>query len=40
MTVKIKVTANTKTAFDINWLRNAIEEPLDEQNIEASTKIE
>lgn len=40
MTVHIKVKANTNTEFDLNWLRNAIEEPLDEQDIEASTKVE
>jgi hypothetical protein len=40
MSISIKVTATKKDGFDINWLRNAIEEPLDEQEIKASSKIE
>lgn len=40
MNISIKVTATKKDGFDLNWLRNAIEEPLDEQEIKASSKIE
>jgi len=37
MTIKIEVQAHTKQKFDPSWIRNAIEEPLDEINIQAST---
>lgn len=40
MTVKIEVQANTQESFDINWIRNAIEEPLDEMDIQATTSLE
>lgn len=40
MKISIKVTATKSEGFDINWLRNAIEEPLDENDIKASTRIE
>ncbi|WP_017304429.1 hypothetical protein [Spirulina subsalsa] len=40
MSISIKVTATKSEGFDINWLRNAIEEPLDEQDVKASTRIE
>ncbi|WP_445633940.1 AAA family ATPase [Nostoc sp. DSM 114161] len=40
MTVKIEVQANTQGNFDLNWIRNAIEEPLDEMDIQASTHLE
>ena len=40
MSISIKVTATKSEGFDLNWLRNAIEEPLDEQEIKASTRIE
>jgi hypothetical protein len=40
MNISIKVTATKKDGFDLNWLRNAIEEPLDEQEIKVSSKIE
>jgi hypothetical protein len=40
MNIHIKVRATKADGFDVNWLRNAIEEPLDEQEIRASTKIE
>lgn len=37
MTIKIEVRAHTKQKFDPSWIRNAIEEPLDEMDIQAST---
>jgi hypothetical protein len=40
MTISIKVRAHTQSEFDSNWIRNAIEEPLDEIDIQASTKLE
>lgn len=40
MTIKIEVQANTQDKFDPNWIRNAIEEPLDEMDIQASTSLE
>lgn len=40
MNISIKVTATKSEGFDVNWLRNAIEEPLDEQDVKASTRIE
>ncbi|HEY9807902.1 MAG TPA: DUF499 domain-containing protein [Halomicronema sp.] len=40
MSIKIEVKAFTKGEFDPNWIRNAIEEPLDEMDIQANTKLE
>ncbi|MEH1798445.1 MAG: DUF499 domain-containing protein [Nostoc sp.] len=40
MTITIEVQAHTQDSFDINWIRNAIEEPLDEMDIQASTRLE
>ena len=40
MTIKIEVQAHTQDKFDQNWIRNAIEEPLDEMDIQASTRLE
>ncbi len=40
MTIQIEVRAHTNQEFDPNWIRNAIEEPLDEMDIQASTKLE
>lgn len=40
MTIKIEIQANTRDKFDPNWIRNAIEEPLDEMDIQASTSLE
>lgn len=40
MTISIEVRAHTQKEFDPNWIRNAIEEPLDELEIEASTHLE
>jgi len=40
MTIQIEVRAHTKQEFDPNWIRNAIEEPLDELDIKASTRLE
>jgi hypothetical protein len=40
MTIRIEVQANTQDKFDLNWIRNAIEEPLDEMDIQASTRLE
>ncbi|MFH7027826.1 MAG: hypothetical protein ACHBN1_21115 [Heteroscytonema crispum UTEX LB 1556] len=40
MTIKIEVQANTQDKFDLNWIRNAIEEPLDELDIQTSSRLE
>ena len=40
MTIEIKVKAHTKKEFDRTWISGAIEEPLDELNIQASTRLE
>lgn len=40
MTIQIEVRAHTKQEFDPNWIRNAIEEPLDEMDIQGSTHLE
>lgn len=40
MTINIEVRAHTKQKFDLSWIRNAIEEPLDEMDIQASTWLE
>ena len=40
MSVQIEVRAHTTKEFDPNWINNAIEEPLDELDIKASTKLE
>lgn len=40
MTINIEVRAHTKQEFDRSWIRNAIEEPLDEMDIQASTQLE
>ena len=40
MTINIEIRAHTKQEFDPSWIRNAIEEPLDEMNIKASTWLE
>jgi hypothetical protein len=41
MTIQIEVRAHTTKEFvDRNWISNAIEEPLDELDIRASTKLE
>ncbi len=40
MTIQIEVRAQTTKEFDRNWISNAIEEPLDELDIKASTKLE
>ena len=40
MVVNIKVTATTDEEFDLNKLRNAVEEPLDEMDINTSIKIQ
>lgn len=40
MSIKIEIKASTKAEFDPNWIRNAIEEPLDEMDIQANTKLE
>ena len=39
MIVNIKLTATTDTEFDLNKLRNAVEEPLDEMDIKTFIKI-
>ncbi|XHX78983.1 MAG: ATP-binding protein [Stenomitos frigidus ULC029] len=40
MTIKIEVRAHTTQEFDRGWIRGAIEEPLDELDIQASTSLE
>lgn len=40
MTVEITVRAQTTKEFEREWIQNAIEEPLDEMNIRASTRLE
>ncbi|MEG3984307.1 DUF499 domain-containing protein [Microcoleus sp. T3B2] len=40
MSIKIEIKADTVKEFDPTWLRNAIEEPLDEMDIQASTRLE
>lgn len=40
MTINIEIRAHTKQEFDPSWIRNAIEEPLDEMDIKASTWLE
>ncbi|WLT40540.1 hypothetical protein NON20_25195 (plasmid) [Synechocystis sp. B12] len=37
--IKVTVTAYAKDQFDLNWLKGAIEEPLDEADIHSTTKI-
>ncbi len=40
MTIKIEVRAHTTKEFDQVWINGAIEEPLDELDIKASTRLE
>ncbi|MDV2993250.1 MAG: hypothetical protein N4J56_002904 [Chroococcidiopsis sp. SAG 2025] len=40
MDIQIEIRAHTKQEFDPNWIRNAIEEPLDEMDIQANTHLE
>ncbi len=40
MTIQIEVRAHTQKEFDINWIRNAIEEPLDELDIQSTSRLE
>ena len=40
MTIHSEIRAHTKQEFDPSWIRNAIEEPLDEMDIKASTWLE
>ncbi len=40
MTIKIEVKARTTKKFDRTWINGVIEEPLDELNIKASTRLE
>ncbi|WP_204104332.1 MULTISPECIES: DUF499 domain-containing protein [Spirulina sp. CCY15215] len=40
MMVTIEVRAHTQAEFDPNWIRNAIEEVLDESDISATTRLE
>ncbi|BAQ63099.1 hypothetical protein GM3708_3505 (plasmid) [Geminocystis sp. NIES-3708] len=39
MIVNLKITATTNTEFDLNRIRNAVEEPLDEIDIKTSINI-
>jgi hypothetical protein len=40
MIIQIEVRAHTTKEFDRNWIRNAIEELLNELDIKDSTKLE
>lgn len=40
MTVEVTVRAQTTQGFEPGWISNAIEEPLDEMDIQASTRLE
>lgn len=40
MTVQIQIQAESDQGFDALWLRNAVEEPLDEADIEAQARLE
>jgi len=40
MTVQIQIQAESDGGFDALWLRNAVEEPLDEADIEAQARLE
>lgn len=40
MTVQIQIQAESDQGFDALWLRNAVEEPLDEADIEMQTRLE
>ncbi|OKH17690.1 ATP-binding protein [[Limnothrix rosea] IAM M-220] len=40
VSVNLTVDAHAKDAFDLQWLRNAIEEPIDEADIQATTSID
>jgi hypothetical protein len=40
MTISIEMRAHTHHEFDATWIRNAIEEPLDEMDIQVSTQLE
>lgn len=40
MTIKVEVQAHNQQEFDRNWIRNAIEETLDEMDIQASSHLE
>lgn len=40
MTVQIQIQAESDQGFDALWLRNAVEEPLDEADIDAQTRLE
>ena len=37
--IQITVDAYAKSKFDPQWIRNAIEEPLDEADIHSTTKL-
>lgn len=39
MTVQIQIQAESDQGFDALWLRNAVEEPLDEADIDAQTSL-
>jgi len=40
VTMHIEITAESNTQFDPVWLRNAVEEPLDEADVDAQTGLE
>ncbi len=40
MTIGIEIRAHSKQEFNHTWIRNAIEEPLDEMDIQANTRLE
>ena len=37
--MQVTITAYAKDQFDLNWIKGAIEEPLDEADIRASTTL-
>jgi len=37
--MQVTITAYAKDQFDLNWIKGAIEEPLDEADIMASTTL-
>lgn len=40
VTMQIEIVAESNTQFDPVWLRNAVEEPLDEADVDAQTRLE
>ena len=40
ITMHLEIIAETNSEFDPVWLRNAVEEPLDEANVDVRTSLE